>query len=143
MAQSSTAKKEEDAIKVAWLGGLRLQAEARGHRIVVDQPQEDGGEDKGMTPVELFVASLGTCIGFYAVRFCQRHGLSSEGLQVRMSWDYAEQPHRIGVMSAKVDLREKLDTAMKDRLQKVLEGCTVQNSISMSPKISVQIGERS
>jgi len=129
----------EESVEISWEGGLRLQAAARKHRILTDQPEEEGGEDQGMTPVELFVASLGTCIGFYAVRFFQRHGISAKGLKIRMSWSYSEQPHRVGSLKAEVDVAQKVDAGMMDRLQKVVEGCTVHHSISISPKISVQV----
>ena len=140
---SSMAKlmesENEESLDVSWVGGVSLQAAARKHRIVVDQPEDDGGKDQGMTPVELFVASLGTCIGYYAVRFCQRHDISTQGLKVQMKWSYAEQPHRIGRMSAEVHLPAKLSADLRERLQKVVEGCTVHHSITISPEISVEI----
>ena len=44
--------------------GDRFALTIRGHRIVVDQPVEDGGGDAGPTPTELFVASLASCVAF-------------------------------------------------------------------------------
>jgi putative redox protein len=136
---STPPASDQERMDIVWTEGVRLEVLARGHRIVVDQPKEEGGEDCGMTPVELFVGSLGACIGYYAVRFCQRHRMPTEGLNVAMSWEYAEAPHRIGAMTARVHFPGKLDPKMKERLQKVLEGCTVHESISVAPKISVQI----
>ena len=39
-------------------GGDRYRVRIRGHELVVDQPTEDGGEDAGPTPTELFVAGV-------------------------------------------------------------------------------------
>ena len=124
---------------ISWIGGVRLAVEARKHRLVVDQPLEEGGQDEGITPVEMFVASLGTCIAYYAVRFCQRHKIPTAGLKVAMEWTYAEQPHRIGTMTAHVVLPGKWEPAMKDRLLKVLEGCTVHQSITIAPRIAIAL----
>jgi uncharacterized OsmC-like protein len=128
-----------ESMTVTWVKGAQLAVDVRRHRLLVDQPADEGGEDQGMTPVELLVASLGSCIGYFAARFCQRHQLPADGLRVMMAWDYAEQPHRVGSMTADVHLPLKLEPAMRARMQKVLEGCTVHHSISIAPKIDVRI----
>ena len=38
--------------------------EARGHRLVCDQPRENGGADAGLTPPEFLLASLALVILF-------------------------------------------------------------------------------
>ncbi|HET6370360.1 MAG TPA: OsmC family protein [Nitrospiria bacterium] len=136
---STPPASDQERMEIVWKDGVSLEILSRGHRIVVDQPKEEGGEDRGMTPVELLVASLGSCIGYYAVLFFQRHRIPTNGLNVAMTWEYAEAPHRIGAMTAHVRFPEEIDPEKKERLQKVLEGCTVHNSISVCPKISVQI----
>jgi|SRR5581483_5996381 len=128
---------ERESMKISWSRGVRLEAAVRGHRLVVDQPKEEGGEDNGITPVEMFAASLGACIGYYAVRFCQRHQLPEAGLSVNLSWDYAEQPHRIGTIDVQVALPKGFPEPLKDRIQKVIEGCTVHNSLTHPPRIAV------
>jgi uncharacterized OsmC-like protein len=89
----------------------------------------------------MFIASLGACIGYFAVRFCQRHKLPTEGLGVAVSWDYAEQPHRIGKIHIRVDLPKGFPAAMEDRLQKVVAGCTIHNSLTHPPQIAVVLQE--
>jgi putative redox protein len=45
-------------LTVAYHGGTRHDITSGKHRVVTDQPVEDGGQDAGMSPVELFVGSL-------------------------------------------------------------------------------------
>lgn len=132
---------QKESITIDWRSGVQLAGAVRGHRLIIDQPKEEGGDDQGITPVEMFIASLGACIGYFAVRFCQRHNLPTEGLGVAVSWDYAEQPHRIGTISTRVNLPEGFPAAMKDRLQKVVEGCTIHNSLTHLPQIEVLLQE--
>jgi putative redox protein len=127
----------KESMEISWIKGVQLAVDVRSHRILTDQPLEDGGTDEGMTPVEMLVASLGSCIGYFAVQFCRRHKMETAGLRVAMDWSYSEQPHRIGSMAAHVHLPVRLDSTMRDRLQKVLDGCTVHNSIQITPKIEV------
>lgn len=126
-----------ESMKISWSRGVQMEVAVRNHRLIVDQPKEEGGDDQGITPVEMFAASLGSCIGYYAARFCQRHQLSEAGLFVNLSWDYAEQPHRIGKINVQVDLPKGFPAEMKDRIQKVVEGCTVHNSLTHPPQIAV------
>jgi putative redox protein len=127
----------KNSMAVAWLDGVRLRADVRSHRVIMDQPLDEGGRDQGMTPVEMFIASLGGCIGLFAAKFCQRHGISSEGLTIRMEWDYADQPHRVGRITVRVDLPAPLEPEMKTRLRKVLEGCTIHQSLAHPPEVSL------
>ena len=57
----------EREIKVAFSGGLRIDAEYRGFLIKTDQPVADGGEGSAPAPFDLFLASLATCAGYYAL----------------------------------------------------------------------------
>jgi len=46
-------------ITVRHLGDAQFEAEARGHRVVSDQPADNGGYDEGLTPPEFLLISLG------------------------------------------------------------------------------------
>jgi len=67
-------------VKVQHLGNVKFEAIARGHRVVCDQPADNGGADSGMTPPEFLLVSLGTCAGFYAAQYLKLHKLPAEGL---------------------------------------------------------------
>jgi putative redox protein len=129
---------DKESLSVYWQEGFRLVVEARKHRLDSDQPVEDGGEDHGMTPTEMFVGSLGACIAYFAVRFFQRHRLSPKGFRMTIAWDYAERPHRIGSIEAELACPLEMDPAMKERLMRVLEGCTVHQTIVHPPKIDIR-----
>jgi len=135
---STSVEIKKESMTISWVDGVQLAAEVRNHRVLVDQPLQEGGQDRGVTPIEMFVASLGTCIGYYAVRFFQRHKIPSTGFKIAMEWEYADQPHRIGTLTARVDLPTNFDPAMRERLRKVMEGCTVHNSITIAPVVSIQ-----
>ncbi|NJL16833.1 MAG: OsmC family protein [Nitrospira sp.] len=78
-------------------GGTRYDIVSGQHRVITDQPVEDGGRDAGMSPVELFVGSVASCIAYFVGQFCGRHGISRDGLAVDAEWTMAERPHRVVV----------------------------------------------
>jgi putative redox protein len=63
-----------ESMDVVFRSGERYEVTLRGHRVTVDQPAALGGDDGAPTPTELFVASLATCVAFYAGRYLTRHG---------------------------------------------------------------------
>jgi len=77
---------------IHYQGRSKFEATARGHRVVCDQPVENGGADQGMTPPEFLLVSLGTCAGYYAAQYSKARKLSTGQLTVRVSAKKATQP---------------------------------------------------
>jgi len=72
-------------VTVEHLGAVQFEIKARQHVIDSDQPAEDGGFDEGMTPPELLLASLGSCVAFYAAAYLRKWKLADLGTQVRVT----------------------------------------------------------
>lgn len=126
-------------LTVAYHGGTRYDITSGQHRVVTDQPEEDGGHNAGMSPVELFVGSVAGCVGYFVGQFCARHDISREGLAVDAEWEMAEGPHRVGKIALAIRLPHRLTPEMKERLLKVAHGCTVHQSLSHAPIVSIQL----
>lgn len=125
-------------ITVSYEGGDRLRIDVRGHAVVADQPIEDGGEDGGPTPTELFVASLAACVMHYAQRFLRRHGLPTDGLRVSCDYALAEGPHRVGSIDIEVDAPGLVE-ARRHAFSRVIEHCTVHTTITHEPAINIRL----
>lgn len=70
-------------IEVSFPGGRRVDARVGSHVVQTDQPPSLGGTNSAPSPFDLFLASIATCAGIYALGFCQSRGLSTEGLGLR------------------------------------------------------------
>ena len=126
-------------LSVSHQGGTRYDIVSGRHRIVTDQPAEDGGQDLGASPVELFVGSVASCVAYFVGRFCMRHGISQEGLCVDAEWDMVENPHRVGHIGLSIHLSQPFTPELQDRLLKVAHGCTVHHSLTTAPKIDIAV----
>ncbi|MCC6139732.1 MAG: OsmC family protein [Nitrospira sp.] len=126
-------------LTVAYHSGTRYDITSGQHRVVTDQPEEDGGRNAGMSPVELFIGSVASCVGYFAGQFCARHDISREGLAVDAEWEMAEGPHRVGTIALAIRLPHRLSPDMKERLLKVAHGCTVHQSLSGAPAVTIQL----
>jgi uncharacterized OsmC-like protein len=127
-------------LSVSYHGGTRHDIVSGSHRVVTDQPVEDGGQDAGLSPVELFVGSVASCVGYFVGRFCARHGIRADGLSVEAEWTMAEQPHRVGQIDLSIHLPHRLTPEMKERLLKVAHGCTVHQSLTVAPTVAITLG---
>ena len=123
---------------VRYLGGVKFEAECRGHKVVSDQPLELKGDDAGMTPPELLLSSLGTCAAFYAAYYLNLNHLSTEGLSVKVTAEKAKNPPRLGDFVVQVDV-PGVDGSHRDALQKSVEKCLIHATLLHSPSIRTEI----
>lgn len=129
-------------LQAAYAGGSRYDITSGRHSIVTDQPMGDGGMDAGMSPVELFVGSLAGCVAYFVGRYCARHHIPHEGLTVEAEWEMAEQPHRVGAVALRINLPASLEPAQRERLLKVAHGCTVHQSLAVTPTLNIDLQEK-
>ena len=71
-------------MKIYFPGGKRVYADYGGFTIETDQPARGGGDDSAPAPFDLFLASIGTCAGIYALGFMQQRGIDPEGSKLTM-----------------------------------------------------------
>ncbi|MEM3528124.1 MAG: OsmC family protein [Candidatus Bathyarchaeia archaeon] len=126
-------------MEIIHLDGWRFKAECRSHHVFSDQPIEEDGGDTAMTPVELFIASIGFCIGVYAKLFCDRHKIPSEGMAVHIEWEMAESPNRVGQVKVEIKFAGEIDLTSANSILRFVRHCTIHNTLTNPPKIDVML----
>jgi len=126
-------------VTVRYLEGVRFEAEARGHRLISDQPPEAKGGDQGMTPPELMLASLGACAGYYAAEYLRVRALPVHGLQVRVEADKASAPARLSHFRIFVDCPAAGDERHRDGVLRAVKKCLIHNTLEHRPEIDVAV----
>jgi len=92
-----------------------------------------------MSPVELFVGSLASCVAYFVGRYCTRHQIPCEGFTIDVDWSYSEQPHRVGAVEITLNLPGDLTPEQQEKLLKVAHGCTVHQSLAVPPKVAIKM----
>ncbi|HXP84482.1 MAG TPA: OsmC family protein [Bryobacteraceae bacterium] len=123
---------------VQHLGDVRFEANARGHRVLCDQPVENGGSDSGMTPPEFLLASLGTCAGFYAAQYLKARSLHVEGLNVRVTANKATSPARLTQFRIEVTA-PGLDSHHEAGILRAVKACLIHNTLLNGPSIETVV----
>lgn len=126
-------------VTVEHLGALQFEIKARQHAIVSDQPPESGGHDEGMTPPELLLASLGSCVGFYAAQYLRKHKLATEGTRVRVTADKLKDPARIDNFHIEIETPCALSEQHRGGVENAAHHCLIHNTLLNAPSIVVEI----
>ncbi|HXH65477.1 MAG TPA: OsmC family protein, partial [Mariprofundaceae bacterium] len=121
-------------LRVVHEGGARFRADCRGHSLTLDQPEEDAGSDAGMTPPELFAASLAGCVGYYVARYCQQADIDTAGLAADCDWSVAEHPHRIGALRVGITLPGLPDNRRK-AVERAASLCLIHATLQHEPQV--------
>jgi len=131
---------ELNRMEISFVDGEAYEIAVRGHRLTVDQPVEAGGEDAAPTPTELFVASLASCVAFYAGRYLTRHGHSRTGLVVSARYELAtERPARVSAIRIGVKVPTDLPEERWPALAAVARHCTVHNTLHHPPDVDIEL----
>ena len=140
VAALSASAGDSQAMDVRFVAGEAYEVMVRGHRVVVDQPADAGGQDSAPTPTELFVASLATCVAFYAGRFLTRHGYSRDGLAVSAGYEMAsDRPARVSNVRLMVRVPAGLPPERWAALRAVASHCTVHNSLASPLSVTIDL----
>lgn len=124
-------------IVIDFPGGAKVDAHFGSHTVHTDQPAQGGGEDSAPTPFAVFLSSIGTCAGIYALGFCRQRGLNTEGMKIvqRMHSDPAS-----GMVS-KIDLELILPKDFPDKYRaaiiNTMELCAVKKHMQKPPAFEI------
>jgi putative redox protein len=120
------------------IGDARFELEARGHRLVCDQPRENGGSDGGMTPPEFLLAALASCAGYYAAEYLKARALPAENLRVRVTAGKALRPARIEPFHIEITA-PGLDERHEHGVLRAVKSCLIHNTLLNIPTIGVTV----
>jgi putative redox protein len=129
-------------VTVQHLGDVRFEANARGHRILCDQPVGNGGSDTGMTPPEFLLASLGTCAGYYAAQYLKVHSVKAASLSVRVTANKSASPARLTQFRIEVNV-PGLDSRHEAGILRAVKACLIHNTLLNTPSIETVVNPES
>lgn len=126
-------------VKIHHLDQVKFSIQARSHSIVCDQPADNGGEDAGMTPPELMLASLGSCAAFYAVQYLKTRNLAQSGVEVTVTAEKLKPPARLGNFKIQVVSPVSLTEEQTEGLMRSVHHCLIHNTLLSPPEIAIEL----
>jgi ribosomal protein S12 methylthiotransferase accessory factor len=124
-------------MQIYFPGGKRVHADYGGFTIETDQPARGGGDDSAPAPFDLFLASIGTCAGIYALGFMQQRGIDQEGSGITMRTHFDQ---AAGLIS-KIDLELKLPADFPEKYRaaviNAMNLCAVKKHLHQPPEFEL------
>jgi ribosomal protein S12 methylthiotransferase accessory factor len=124
-------------MQIQFPGGSRVDALHEGFQIRTDQPEAYGGSGTAPSPFDLFLASIGTCAGFYVLRFFQQRQLDTAGLALSVT--HRRDPERKLVASIRIEiaLPSGFPEKYREAVLRSVDQCTVKRHLVEPPGFEV------
>lgn len=126
-------------VRVKQIDRFKFNIEARSHSLLCDQPLENGGNDSGMTPPELLLASLGACAEFYAVQYLRTRKIDDGGVEVTVTAEKLLQPARLGNFRIHVMCPTTLSAEQAEGLRRSVHHCLIHNTLLSAPTVEIEL----
>jgi putative redox protein len=107
-----------------------------GHRLVIDEPEADGGSDVGPSPTRTVGAALAACTAITTEMYAERKGWDVGDLQVDVGMEYGDHsvPRSFDVT---VHLPTELSSEQVDRVRTIAAKCPIHRMLAHDPDVTI------
>ncbi len=117
----------------------KVEARYKGMTIYTDQPEKAGGDESAPAPFDLFLASIGTCAGFYVQAFCNQRGISTDHIELVQKMHHNKETKMISKIEIDILLPPDFPAQYKNSVIRAAESCTVKKHIASSPEFVLNV----
>lgn len=112
--------------------------DSRTHGVLADEPTALGGTDLGMTPYELLLASLSSCMAMTMRMYANRKGWPLEGAYIQLRTAPTRDPDRevrvkgagsVTRIERRIELAGPLSAEQRARLVEMADRCPVKRNL--------------
>ena len=136
-------------ILVKYIKNLQQEANMGEHRLIIDEPQEFGGDGHGPNPYDLLLSALGGCTAMTIVSYAKRKDIPLEGLQIKLTHEkiHASDCEECMTKEGKLDqvtrtiyLQGPLSSEQKENLLEIAKRCPVHRTLTSENMIIAKLG---
>lgn len=128
-----------DELTIGFPGGSKVDVHLDGLVVHTDQPVKDGGQGSAPTPSQLFLASIASCAGYYALVFCQKRGIETQGMGLVMRLAKDDTTKLIRTMTLVLTLPDAFPEKYRPAILKAMDACWVKKHLVDPPRIEMVI----
>ncbi len=100
---------------------------------------EDDAGGEGYGPLQMFAASLALCTASALISYNDNVlGVGVDLLTLRVRWDYAERPKRVGAVQMEIDWPGLPDNRVR-AAERAAKSCTVHHTLEQPPRMLTRV----
>ena len=114
-------------------GGSQVDAHFEGFTVRTDQPPVASAP----TPFDVFLSSIGTCAGIYALNFCRQRGLQTEGLKIVQKVSRDPTSHMVDRIALDIQLPAGFPEKYREAIINSAQLCAVKKHLERPPQFDI------
>jgi putative redox protein len=118
--------------------GSQVEASFGGFWVLTDQPSPEG-ENAAPTPFQLFLASIGTCVGYFVLCFCQQRNIPSEKVRVTLHAEKDTRSHLVEDIMITLHVPKDFPEKYREGIIRAAGSCLVKKHMENPPKFSINV----
>ena len=111
---------------------------AGNHQIIADEPENEGGQDLGATPMELLAASLASCTSITLRMYADRKQWAIDEIKVEVNIVRDKEKTTTDFQKV-IMVKGALDETMKQRFLAIANACPVHKILSNTVSINSEL----
>jgi len=128
-----------ERLDVLFPGGKRVDIRIGGFLLVTDQSLKSGGDASAPSPFDLFLASMAACAGIYALNFCQKRDIPTQGLGLSMLWESGDKQPPAASVTFRLKLPDGFPEKYRTGIVRAMDLCAVKKYIQFPPTFSTEV----
>lgn len=110
---------------------MRHIAHVRNHIVSIDGTPEEGGNDAGPSPHDMYDAAVGSCKALTVIWYAKRKSIPVENVEVSVERDASEERKGTYRLRASLKLTGDLTEAQRNELLSVADRCPVHKLMTV------------
>lgn len=124
-------------MKITFEGNKKVKVRVKDFDVWTDQPEDQGGDASAPTPIDLFLASLGSCSGVFVLNFLKQHALPENVyLTLDPVWNISD--YVIDKVKVIIHVPEDFPQKYENALIEVAKRCLVARHVKIKHEITLE-----
>jgi len=125
-------------MEIRLTGDTRVDATYEGFEIGTDQSVKNGGQASAPEPFDLFLASIGTCAGWYVLSCCEKRGIPTAGIRIVQSW-VRDDRKKLTDVRLEIRVPSTFPDKYHGALVRAANQCAVKRTLESPPRFDTRV----
>ena len=126
-------------VQVKFLKNLQHEVSIGNTTLILDEPKDVGGDDRGPNPYETMLAALGACTSMTMIMYARRKGWDLQDVEIDLAHEhmYAEdcetcetKTGRLDKITRDIRIKGNLSEDQRNKLLEIAEKCPVHRTLT-------------